>query len=112
MIALHFTLITAYISSIVGSILVVMTDQTKDRSAMTAHLLISAAISCALCLSKCMEKGGFMRFTQEDFSLCSKLVIWTVTCGMLSAIWIRGGVEALKREAKAVPGNLWLFMYE
>lgn len=79
---------------------------------MTAHFLISATLSFLLCFSKSIERGGFEEFTPEDLVLCVIMVIWKITCGMVSAIWMRGGLKALKREAMAVPGNLWLALYE
>lgn len=111
-IAFDLFFVWIYVSSIIGSILVTLTDKTPERAALTAHFVISAAMSFILCISKFIEKGGLKGFTGKDFGFCIKMVIWTVTCGMLSAIWIRRGVEGLKREAKAVPGNLWLFLYE
>ena len=87
-------------------------DQTEYRAAITSHFFISATIICVLYLSKSIERNGFKNFTMEDIILCLKLAIWTITFGMLSAIWMRGGVEGLKREAKAVLGNLWLSLYE
>lgn len=111
-IAFDLFFVWIYVSSIIGSILLTLTDNTSEREALTAHLVISAVMSFILCISKFIEKGGFEGFTGEDFGLCMKMVIWTVTCGMLSAIWIHRGVEGLNGEAKAVPGNLWLFLYE
>lgn len=111
-IAFDLFFVWIYVSSIIGSILLTLTDQTPEREALTAHFIISAVMSFILCISKFIEKAPFKAFTGEDFGFCMKMVIWTVTSGMLSAIWIRRGVEGLKREAKAVPGNLRLFLYE
>ena len=97
-------------------LLLIGKDQTEHRAAMITHFYISSTIILVLRCSKELDKGrewgDFGPMDDEDMLFCWRLSIWTYTCGMLSAIWIRGGVEALKREAKAVPGNLWLCMYE
>lgn len=111
-IAVSLLLTTANLVSIIGSIFLVMTDNTRDRRALNAHFLISMTLSFVLCLSKAVERGGFGKFTEGDIVLCTLLVMWMHTCSMLSAIWIRGGTGALVCEAKAVPGNLWHFLYE
>lgn len=72
---------------------------------MTAHFLISATLSFLLCFSKLIERGGFKESTPEDFVLCVIMVIWTITRGMVSAIWMRGGLKALKREANGGTGK-------
>ena len=79
---------------------------------MDFHFGISTILSMVLFLSKSIERRGYKKFTEEDVYLCLTLVIWMYSCGMLSAILVRGGVGGLKREVKAVPGNLWKFLYE
>lgn len=100
-----------YIGSIIGCINLIEADETQDRGALIVHFRMSMVMSVILCISRFIEKGGLGGFTSEDFNLCMNMAIWTVTGSMLSAIWVRRGVEGLKREAEAVPGNLWLFVY-
>ena len=100
------------LGSIMGLILLIMTDKIRDRRALTAHFLFSMTLSFVLCFGKALERGGFKNFMPRDILLCMIVVIRTFTCNILSAIWTRGGTEALKREAKALPGNLWHFLYE
>ncbi len=83
----------AYLSSIIGLTFLTLTDQTKYRKALMSHYLISMALILILCHR-------------------ARTVIWMLTCSMLSAIWIRGGVAALIHEVKAVLGYLWLYLYE
>lgn len=40
------------------------------------------------------------------------MITWTITLGMVSAIWMREGWKALKRKAMAVLGILWLVLHE
>lgn len=112
MIAFQIAAFTIYIFSIAGAIVMIEMDRTKERRAMATHFMISAWLSFVLCLGKASSVGSVTWMTVEDFVVCVNMVIWTITVGMISAIWMRGGLEALKREAMAVPGNLWLAMYE
>lgn len=109
MIALRIAAFTTYIFSIAGAIVMIEMDRTKERRAMATHFMISVALSFVLCCSKAISVA---RMTDADFDICVNMVIWTITVGMISAIWMRGDLEALKREAMAVPGNLWLAVYE
>ena len=89
--------------------LLIISDQTEDCGAMTTHFVLGVIISILVCFGRSHDKDVT---TGREMYVRLNLVIWTMTCSMVSAIWMRGGLRALKREAMAVPGNLWLALYE
>lgn len=90
---------------------VLVFDGTEDKNALNLHFTLSYAFCRLFCLGVFLSRIFGSGLTVRDFFLCWKIVSMTFTCGMLSAVWMHGGVEALKREMRAVPSNLWTILY-
>ena len=114
--AIEFGLATTCLYCIAGSYFLTMSDRTEYRAAMDSHFTISMLVALMLCFGKVaekvMERVTVKVLVQDVLVLCSKWIMWAITLGMVSAIWMRGGLQALKREVMAVPGNLWIILYE
>lgn len=104
MMAFALAALAKYFSSIAGAIVIVIKDRTKERRAMAIHFIFTVLLSFILYYSNAV--------TERDDDNCVNIVFWTATVGIVSAIWMREGLKALNHEAMAVPGNMWLALYE
>lgn len=102
------------VGPLIGSTLLIMKDQTEYRAAPITQFMFSEIIGLVIWFSKAIERGTFRGWgwNPEDLVLCLTLLTGTLTCAVLSAIWVRWGGKALKAEAEAVSGKLWILFYE
>lgn len=105
-------MLTATISVHATVIPLLFIDQTRDCRALNVAYVLSAVTNGIVVLGKASYNVEHrMEWSDMDVLICWRNFAWTWTLAWGLALGVRGGMEAVKEEVKAVRTNFWEYLY-